>query len=62
MDNEPFDFFDSLGEIRKTMDLLNIELRNFKKLFTDLLTICPYFTKNGRNKNVSEEMMKDFLF
>ena len=60
--NEPFDFFDSLGEIREMMDFINIELKNFKKLLTDLLTICPYFIKNGRNKNVSEEMMKDFLF
>ena len=60
--NEPFNFFDSLGEIREMMDFINIELKNFKKLLTDLLTICPYFIKNGRNKNVSEEMMKDFLF
>ena len=62
MNNEPFDFFDSLGEIREIMDFIDIELKNFKKLLTDLLTICPYFIKNGRNKNVSEEMMKDFLF
>ena len=62
MNNEPFDFFDSLGEIREIMDFIDIELKNFKKLLTDLLTICPYFIKNGRNKNVSEEMMKAFLF
>ena len=62
MNNEPFDFFDSLGEIREIMDFIDIELKNFKKLLTDLLTICPYFIKNGRNKKVSEEMMKDFLF
>ena len=62
MNNEPFDFFDSLGEIREIMDFIDIELKNFKKLLTDLLTICQYFIKNGRNKNVSEEMMKDFLF
>ena len=62
MNNEPFDFFNSLGEIRKIMDFIGIELKNFKKLLTDLLTICPYFIKNGRNKNVSEEMMKYFLF
>ena len=62
MNNEPFDFFDSLGEIREIMDFIDKELKNFKKLLTDLLTICPYFIKNGRNKNVSEEMMKKFLF
>ena len=62
MNDEPFDFFDSLGEIREIMDFIDIELKNFKKLWTDLLTTCPYFIKNGRNKNVSEEMMKDFLF
>ena len=62
MNNEPFDFFNSLGEIREIMDFIDIELKNFKKLLTDLLTICPYYIKNGRNKNVSEEMMKDFLF
>ena len=62
MNNEPFDFFDSLGEIREIMDFIDIELKNFKKLLTDLLTICPYFIKNGRNKNMSEEMMKKILF
>ena len=62
MNNEPFDIFDSLGEIREIMDFIDIELKNFQKLLTDLLTICPYFIKNGRNKNVFEEMMKDFLF
>ena len=62
MNNEPFDFFDSLGEIREIIDFIDIELKNFKKLLTDLQTICPYFIKNGRNKNVPEEMMKDFLF
>ena len=62
MDNEPFDFFDSLGEIREIMDFIDIELKNFKKLLNDLLSICPYFFKNSRNVNVSEEIMKDFLF
>ena len=62
MDNEPFDFFDSLGEIREIMDFIDIELKNFKKLLNDLLSICPYFIKNSRNMNVSEEIMKDFLF
>ena len=52
------DFFNSLGEIREIMDFIDID----KKLLTDLLTICPYFTEDGRNKNMSEEMMKDFLF
>ena len=52
MNNEPFDFFDSLGEIREIMDFIDMELRNFKKLLIDLLTICPYFIKNSRNKNV----------
>ena len=61
MNNEPFDFFDSLGEIREIMDFIDIELENFKKLLNDLLTICPYFIKNSRNKNVSEEIMKEFL-
>ena len=61
MNNEPFDFFDSLGEIIEIMDFIDIELKNFKKLLNDLLTICPYFIKNSRNKNVSEEIMKDFL-
>ena len=58
---EPFDFFYSLGEIRGIMDFTDIELKNFKKLLNDLLTICPYFIKNSRNKNASEEIMKDFL-
>ena len=62
MNNEPFDFCDSLGEIREIIDFIDIELKNFKKLLTDLLTIYQYFIKNGRNKNVSEEMMKDLLF
>ena len=62
MNNEPFDFFDSLGEIREIMDFIDIELKNFKKLLNDLLSICPYFFKNSRNVNVSEEIMKDFLF
>ena len=61
MNNEPFDFFDSLGEIREIMDFIDIELENFKKLLNDLLTICPYFIKNSRNKNVPEEIMKEFL-
>ena len=62
LDNEPFDFCDSLGEIREIMDFIDIELKNFKKLLNDLLSICPYFIKNSRNMNVSEEIMKDFLF
>ena len=62
MNNETFDFFYSLGEIREIMDFIDIELKDFKKLLTDLLTICPYFIKNGTNKNVSEEIMKDSLF
>ena len=62
MNNEPFDFFDSVGEIREIMDFIDKELKNFKELLTDLLIICPYFIKNDRNKNVSEEIMKDFLF
>ena len=62
MNNEPFDIFYFLGEIREIMDFTDIELKNFEKLLTDLLTICPYFIKNGINKNVSEEMMNDFLF
>ena len=45
MKNEPFDFFDSLGEIREIMDLIDIEWKNFKKLLTDLLTICPFLLK-----------------
>ena len=61
MNNEPFGFFDSLGEIREIVDFIGIELKNFKKLLNDLLTICPYFIKNSRNKNVSDEIMKDFL-
>ena len=62
MNNETFHFFDSIGEIREIMDFIDIELKNFKNLLNDLLTICPYFIKNSRNKNVSEEIMKDFLF
>ena len=62
MNNEPFDFYDSIGEIKEIMDLIDIELRKFKNLLIDLLTICPFFIKNGRNKNMSEEIMKDFLF
>ena len=61
MNNEPFDFFDSLGEITEIIDFIDMELRNFKKLLTDLLTICPYFIKNSRNKNVSEEIKKRFF-
>ena len=53
MNNEPFDFFDSLGEIRKIMDFIDIELKDFKKLLTDLRAICPYFIKNGRNKSIA---------
>ena len=56
MNNEPFDFFDSIGEIREIMDFIDKELKNFKELLTDLLIICPYFIKNDRNKNVSEEI------
>ena len=45
MNNEPFDFFNSLGEIREIMDFIDIELKNFKKLLTDLLTICHILLK-----------------
>ena len=62
MNNEPFDFFDSIGVIREIMDFIDKELKNFRELLIALLIICPYFIKNGRNKNVSEEIMKDFLF
>ena len=62
MNNKPFNFFYSFGEIKEIMDFIDMELKNFKKLLADLLTICPYFIKNGRNKNVSEEIKKDFYF
>ena len=47
MNNEPFNFFD-FGEIKQIMDLIDIELRNFKKLLKDLVLICPFFIKNGK--------------
>ena len=62
MINEPFDFFDLLGEIRQIMDFIDMELKTFKKLLTDLLTICPYLIKNKRNMNVFKEMMEVFYF
>ena len=62
VNNEPFDFFDLLGEIREIMDFIDMELKTFKKLLTDLLSICPYFIKNKRNMNVFKEMMEVFYF
>ena len=62
MNNEPFDFFDLLGEIREIMDFIDMELKTFKKLLTDLLSICPYFIKNKRNMNVFKEMIGVFYF
>ena len=47
MNNEPFNIFD-FGEIKQIMDLIDIELRNFKKLLKDLVLISPFFIKNGK--------------
>ena len=45
MNKESFDFFD-FGEIKQIIDLIDIELSNFKKLLKDLVLICPFFIKN----------------
>ena len=62
MNNEPFDFFDSIGEIKEIMDFIDIELKHFKKMLKDLLLLCPFFIKNGRYRNVFKEIMKDFKY
>ena len=61
MNKEPFDFFD-FGEIKQIMDLINIELSNFKKLLKDLVLICPFFIKNGKDRDFYIEIMEDFEY
>ena len=62
MNNEAFDFFDSIGKIKEIMDFIDIELKHFKKLLKDLLLLCPIFIKNGRYRNVFKEIIKDFKY
>ena len=62
MNNEPFNFFDCNEEIGEKMKFIDEEVTNFKKLLTDLLTICRYLIKKSSNKDVFEELKKDFLF
>ena len=62
MNKEPFDFFD-FGEIKQIMDLINIELSNFKKLLKDLVLICPFFIKNCKKyRDIYIEIMEDFKY
>ena len=62
MNNEPFNFFDCNEEVGEIIRFIDEEVTNFKKLLTDLLTICPYVIKKSSNKDVFEELKKDFLF
>ena len=41
MNNEPLNFFDCNEEIGEIMKFIDKEVKNFKKLLTDLLTIFP---------------------
>lgn len=59
MDNEPFDFFD-IGEIRDKMDLIVIELENFKRKFNDISELLPYFM--GKNLSTAKIIKKDFIY
>ena len=59
--SKPFDFFD-FGKIKEIMHFIDIELKHFKKLLEDLLQICSFFIKNGRYKNLYEEIMKDLRY
>ena len=61
MNSEPFDFFD-FGEVKEIMDFIDIELKHFKKLLKDLLQLCPFLIKNGRYRNVYEEIMKNLRY
>ena len=55
-------FLDCNEEIGEIMKFTDEELKNFKKLLTHLLTICPYLIKNSSDKDVFPELTKDFLF
>ena len=55
-------FFDCNEEIGEIMKFTDEEVKNFKKLLTHLLTICPYLIKNSSDKDVFQELTKDFLF
>ena len=63
INNEPFDFLD-FGEIKEVMDLIDIELKTFKKLLQDFITHCRYFIKNGRKYKdiIYIEIIKDFKY
>ena len=63
INNEPFDFFD-FGEIKEIMDLIDIELKTFKKLLQDFIIHCRYFIKNGRKHKdiIYIEIIKDFKY
>ena len=57
MNKESFDFFD-FGEIKQIIDLIDIELSNFKKLL-----ICPFFIKNCKKyRDIYIEIMEDFKY
>ena len=62
MNNEPLNFFNCNEEIGEIMKFTDKEVKNFKKLLTDLLTIFPCLIKKSRNEDVFEELKKYFLF
>ena len=62
MNNEPLNFFDCNEEIGEIMKFTDKEVKNFKKLLTDLLTIFPCLIKKSSNEDVFEELKKYFLF
>ena len=62
MNNEPLNFFDCNEEIGEIMKFTDKEVKNFKKLLTDLLTIFPCLIKESSNEDVFEELKKYFLF
>ena len=62
MNNELLNFFDCNEEIGEIMKFTDKEVKNFKKLLTDLLTIFPCLIKKSGNEDVFEELKKYFLF
>ena len=45
MNNEPFNFYYEIGEIKTIMDLIFIELIDFKQNLNKVIELFPYFIK-----------------
>lgn len=67
MNDEPFDFYDTIGEIREIMNLIFAELELFKGQLREFIRAYLGFIKKKYNLNemlriINEDFIKQMLY